>query len=270
MAEIHRNRTIRPSSRLETSKSYKINTEGVSSGDILVVNIDHESQSFKKTYRFKGADIANRNSISFRVTDYGTHIDISWTGASPLNNSESNTQTSPLKIKPKSPTQSVESIARHSKKSFPALASEDIEILILGTMPGDLSLSKGEYYAHPRNKFWKIISEIINEDLPVLYEEKKEFLKQHKIGLWDVAASANRKGSLDTDILEVIPNDLDNFIRSHQKLRVICFNGAKAMKLYFQFFTKISGIKYCELPSTSPANTGRSFQDICNEWKTIL
>ncbi len=81
MAEIICNRTIRPSSRLETSNSYKIDTKKVLSGDTLIVNIDHESKPFKKTFRFNGSDVAHKNSISFRVS---THIDISWSGVQPL------------------------------------------------------------------------------------------------------------------------------------------------------------------------------------------
>lgn len=84
MAEITRNRTIRPSTRLETSKSYKIDTKAVSHGDTLVVNIDHESKSFRKTYKFNGSDVTHKDSISFRVNDFGTSIDISWSGAAPF------------------------------------------------------------------------------------------------------------------------------------------------------------------------------------------
>ena len=77
MAEIIRNRTIRPSSRIEKSKNYKIDTKQVSHNDILIVNIDHESKDFSKTYEFNGVDVENKDSISFRVNDYGTSIDIS-------------------------------------------------------------------------------------------------------------------------------------------------------------------------------------------------
>lgn len=84
MAEIIRNRTIRPSTRLEKSKSYRIDTKTVTSGDILVVNIDHESKPFRKTFKFNGSDVAHKNSISFRVNDFGTHIEISWSGANPI------------------------------------------------------------------------------------------------------------------------------------------------------------------------------------------
>ena len=78
MTEIIRNRTIRPSSRLEKSKSYKIDTKQILKGDTLVINIDHEGKPFHKTYRFNGADVANKDSISFRENDFGTSIEISW------------------------------------------------------------------------------------------------------------------------------------------------------------------------------------------------
>ena len=84
MAEIIRNRTIRPSTRLEKSKSYKIDTKKVSHNDILIVNIDHETKPFRKTYRFKGSEVAHKDSISFRVNDFGTSIDVSWGGVIPI------------------------------------------------------------------------------------------------------------------------------------------------------------------------------------------
>lgn len=83
MGEIIRNRTIRPSSRLESSKNYKVDTKIVSRNDTLIVNIDHESKSFKKTYIFSGVDVAQKDSISFRVKDFGNSLDISWSGAQP-------------------------------------------------------------------------------------------------------------------------------------------------------------------------------------------
>ena len=82
--EIIRNRTIRPSSRLETSKNYKIDTKKVSPRDILVVNIEHESSTFRRTYRFHGKDLANRDSISFRVNVSGPEMTITWYGAFPI------------------------------------------------------------------------------------------------------------------------------------------------------------------------------------------
>jgi hypothetical protein len=85
MAEIIRNRVIRPSSRLATSKNYKIDTKGVNRGDSLKVNITHEKKEFYKTFYFKGDDLYNKDSISFSVKDSGVNIEIHWANIQPLN-----------------------------------------------------------------------------------------------------------------------------------------------------------------------------------------
>jgi hypoxanthine-DNA glycosylase len=157
-----------------------------------------------------------------------------------------------------------------TKRSFQPISSPDTKILILGTMPGDKSIALGEYYGHPRNRFWQMISNITNNPLPQDYIQKKALLLRTKIGIWDVVHTAIRKGSLDSAITGEEPNDLDSFISKHEKLRVIAFNGAKAKALFDKYFTKHDTIKYLSLPSTSPANTGISFQEICNEWMQIL
>lgn len=157
-----------------------------------------------------------------------------------------------------------------TKSSFEPISGADTEILILGTMPGDKSLELGEYYGHSRNRFWKIISTITNSDLPLTYENKKELILLSKIGIWDVAHTVNRKGSLDSAIKNELPNDLDGFISKHKKLKVIGFNGTKSEALYDKYFERKSGIKYISLPSTSPANTGINFDGICKIWRQIL
>lgn len=83
MAEITRNRTIRPSSRQEVSKSYKIDTKKVNVDDTLIVKVDHESEKFNRTFRFKGSDVAAKNSIHFKVDYFGNRIHITWSGAQP-------------------------------------------------------------------------------------------------------------------------------------------------------------------------------------------
>ena len=274
MTEIKRNRTIRPSSRLEKSKNYKIDTKTVSRGDILVVNIDHESKPFHWTFKFIGLDLAHKNSISFRVNDYGTHIDINWSGANPHG-----IETTEKKV-PSITTKTAEkriikrkksnSILERTKTSFDPISNSDTTILILGTMPGDKSIKLGEYYGHSRNKFWKIISTITDNDLPITYSDKKTLLLKTQIGIWDVVHKAIRKGSLDSAIENEQPNEISDFIKRHNNLKVIGFNGIKSQVLYDKYFERESGIKYILLPSTSPANTGLDFDSICRKWKQIL
>jgi len=158
----------------------------------------------------------------------------------------------------------------HSKTSFDPISNSDTTILILGTMPGDKSLELGEYYGHSRNKFWKIISTITGNDFPMTYSDKKALLLKSKIGIWDVAHNANRKGSLESAIEDEEPNNLDDFISRHTNLKVIGFNRTKSLALFDKYFDRKNGIKYISLPSTSPANTGIDFDNICKLWRQIL
>ncbi len=156
------------------------------------------------------------------------------------------------------------------KKSFDPISDANTRILILGSMPGEKSLQIGEYYANPGNKFWKIIAKITDNQLPATYPEKKDLLFKTGIGIWDVAHTVNRQGSLDSAIKDEEPNNLNTFIANHKNLKVIGFNGQKPEKLYDKHFDRKKGIKYFSLPSTSPANTHFDFERICQEWKKIL
>lgn len=141
---------------------------------------------------------------------------------------------------------------------------------MLGTLPGDKSLELSEYYGHPRNRFWKIISTITDNDLPLTYADKKTLLLKTKIGIWDVAHKANRKGSLDSAIEGEEPNDLDSFIARHKHLKVIGFNGKTSQALFDKYFDRKNDIKYISLPSSSPANAGINFDSICEKWRQLL
>ncbi len=158
----------------------------------------------------------------------------------------------------------------HLKTSFAAISRPDTRILVLGSMPGDRSLELGEYYGHERNRFWKMLATITNNPVPLNYTEKKELLFKTRIGLWDVAHTATRKGSLDSAMRGEVPNDLEGFIAKHPHLEVIAFNGKKAEALYTRYFTRKEGIIYLPLPSTSPANAGVGFERLCEEWGEMV
>ena len=154
--------------------------------------------------------------------------------------------------------------------SFPPFVNIDTEILILGTMPGIASLEKQEYYAHPRNHFWKIIYTLFN-NLPVsdLFEEKINFLQNHKIGLWDVLENCERKGSLDIHIKNHKENDFEMLFEKFPQITKIVFNGKESHKYFLKKFGQIKGITYYVMPSTSPANT-MSFDKKLEIWSAIL
>ena len=155
-------------------------------------------------------------------------------------------------------------------KSFLPIIDKETKILILGSLPGKKSLELREYYGHPRNRLWKILAHITNNEIPQNYERKKEFLFKYNIGLWDVAHSAYREGSLDSNIKKERANDIEDLLESYETIKVIGFNWKMSEKMFFKYFTEKLRIKYVPLPSTSPANMAISFDDICARWSQLF
>jgi len=155
-------------------------------------------------------------------------------------------------------------------KSFSPIIYSDTTILVLGSLPGKKSLELEQYYGHARNRIWKILSHLTAGDIPISYQQKKELLCKNKIGLWDVAHSAHREGSLDSNIKDETPNDIEGLIKNHDSIKVIGFNGKKSEKMFYKYFTEKPEIKYVPLPSTSPANMAISFEDICARWSQLF
>jgi hypoxanthine-DNA glycosylase len=140
--------------------------------------------------------------------------------------------------------------------SFPYFINSKTEILILGTMPGVMSLAKQEYYANPRNHFWKILYTLFEAlPIPENFEEKIQFLELNKIGLWDVLENCERKGSLDIHIKNQNENDFEALLNEFPSITKIVFNGKQSHAFFYKRFGKIEGITYFVMPSTSPANT---------------
>jgi hypoxanthine-DNA glycosylase len=155
------------------------------------------------------------------------------------------------------------------KTSFAPISNEETLVLILGSLPGEKSLAMNEYYGHPRNRFWKIIAKFTNNNFPTTYSEKKELLLKNKIAVWDIVKQGDRKGSLDTAILNEMPNDIDVFIATHKKLKAIFFNGKKTELLYDKYLQRKEKLHYYSLPSTSPANAAFSDEKLYEHWKQI-
>lgn len=139
---------------------------------------------------------------------------------------------------------------------FPPVFREDARILILGSMPSVESLNQSFYYAHPRNVFWPMMAEILNEKHPCSIEEKKEMLIAHKIALWDTVGSCMREGSLDSNIRSAQANDFAFLYEHCPDIKYVFFNGATAETLYRRLVMKEDGRRmYRRMPSTSPAYT---------------
>lgn len=155
--------------------------------------------------------------------------------------------------------------------SFAPIVGDNPTILILGTLPSKVSLLLHEYYANKRNRFWRIISTLFDENEPTVYSDKKAMLLKHGIAVWDVARSAVRPGSLDANIMDEEMNPIDEFVRKYPTIKTIVFNGKAAAKKYKQHGGRAFGsIKMLTLYSTSPANCQYSDDVIIENWKQIL
>ncbi|MBR3199295.1 MAG: DNA-deoxyinosine glycosylase [Bacilli bacterium] len=152
---------------------------------------------------------------------------------------------------------------------FDSVVYPDSKVLILGTIPSVKSRESGFYYMHPQNRFWSIISFLFDEDIPASISDKKEFLKKHKIALWDVLNSCDIVGSSDSSIKNPIVNDIGEVIKKSQ-VDTIFVNGKKAFYLYNKYCLDEVGIVAKYLPSTSPANRSISDEDIKDKYKEIL
>ncbi|WP_370899141.1 DNA-deoxyinosine glycosylase [Chryseobacterium gossypii] len=153
--------------------------------------------------------------------------------------------------------------------SFPPLIDAESEILILGSIPGVRSLEKQQYYAHPQNKFWKIIFTLLDEEFTEDYPERIRILKKHHIALWDVIDSCERKGSLDSEIRNEEANRIAELLEEHPHIKAIFCNGGKSYKSLQKLLGKNYHLPVFLLPSTSPLHTV-SFENKLEEWKKIL
>ena len=151
---------------------------------------------------------------------------------------------------------------------FPPLFDENSEILILGSFPSVKSREQLFFYGHPQNRFWKVLSGVLDQQTPNSIEEKKAFLMQNNIALWDVIASCEIQGSADSSIKNAAANDI-SIILEKGKIKKIFTNGHAAKKLYDQFIFPKVKIEAFLLPSTSPANAAWSLDRLTDAWKII-
>jgi len=151
---------------------------------------------------------------------------------------------------------------------FPPQWDENSEILILGSFPSVKSREEGFFYGHPRNRFWKVVSTVVECREPVTLEEKKEVLSNYHIALWDVIESCEIKGSSDSSIRNVVPNDLSEIL-SKSKIKKIFVNGKTAEKLYNKYIYPKTQITATVLPSTSPANAAWTLEKLVETYKII-
>lgn len=155
------------------------------------------------------------------------------------------------------------------RRGFPPILDRDTETLILGSFPSEASLAARQYYAHPRNQFWRLLGTLLGEPLAELaYAERTARVLAHRIGIWDVLDACRRPGSLDADIRDARPNDFAPLRRRAPGLRRVLFNGGTAGRFAPRFAA--AGFATAVLPSTSPAHAARSFEQKLALWRAAL
>ncbi|MEA3120205.1 MAG: hypothetical protein QOI13_3475 [Paraburkholderia sp.] len=157
------------------------------------------------------------------------------------------------------------------KRSFSPIVDAHTRVLVLGSLPGDVSLAQGQYYAHRQNRFWSLIGDVIGENLREMpYETRLEMLLAHRIGLWDVIAEARREGSLDSRIREHARNDLVALIDTLPNLVAVAFNGGTAAKIGARALAAHpAAIEFVNLPSSSPAFAAVPYADKLRAWEVL-
>ena len=151
---------------------------------------------------------------------------------------------------------------------FPPLYDAKSEILILGSFPSVKSREQQFFYGHPQNRFWRVTAAVCGAEVPVTIEEKRTFLLQNHIALWDVIASCEITGSSDSSIRNVVPNDLTPIFKTAQ-IRQIYVNGGTAAKYYDKYQKPVLQRDAIRLPSTSPANAAWSVERLVSVWQCI-
>ena len=154
--------------------------------------------------------------------------------------------------------------------SFEPVFGPASRALILGSWPSPESWRQGFYYGHPQNRFWKVLSAVFGESVPITIEEKRAFLQHRNVALWDVIASCDIIGSSDSSIRNVKENDM-RVILNEADIRAIFLNGGKAYELFLKYcktcVDQEEKPKLVKLPSTSPANAAWSLERLTQVWQ---
>ncbi|MCX4165398.1 MULTISPECIES: DNA-deoxyinosine glycosylase [Paraburkholderia] len=157
------------------------------------------------------------------------------------------------------------------KRCFPPVVDANTRVLVLGSLPGEVSLAQSQYYAHKQNKFWLLVGDVIERDLVGMdYPARLDALLEHHIGLWDVVAEAQRVGSLDSRIRDHASNDLIALIDTLPKLVTIAFNGGTAARIGVKSLgERAERYRLLRLPSSSPAHASVSYAEKLVFWRQL-
>jgi TDG/mug DNA glycosylase family protein len=153
--------------------------------------------------------------------------------------------------------------------SFPPISRADARVLVLGTMPGAESLRVGQYYAHPRNAFWRIMATLFDFEPDLPYADRTRRLLAKQVAVWDVLQHCDREGSLDQNIENEVSNDFGPFFARHPSIHSVFFNGGNAERWCRKYAAAPATLKLKRLPSTSPTAARMNFSQKLRAWRTI-
>ena len=157
--------------------------------------------------------------------------------------------------------------ATRVEHGFGPVYDDDSRILILGSFPSVKSREQSFYYGHPRNRFWKVMAALSGQSVPDSVDDRKKFLHEQHIALYDVIESCIIKGSSDSSIKDVEVTDLKPILSGSKIGEHIYTNGGKAYDLYRRYTLPLTGIEAVQLPSTSPANAAFSLEKLTEIWR---
>lgn len=156
------------------------------------------------------------------------------------------------------------------KKSFLPIITKDTHSLFLGSLPGEKSLAEQQYYAHPQNKFWMLLTACLNLNYDCSYQDKIGLLLKTGFGLWDVLQKAKRQGSLDSAIKEYEVNDFEQLLQDYPNLKTFYFTSKQAYQWYFKKYKNTLNVSLVVLASPSPANARLNFEQKLTDWKSKI
>lgn len=156
------------------------------------------------------------------------------------------------------------------KIAFAPLVSSSSSVLFLGTMPSEESLRKQQYYGHKSNQFWKILFSLYNKPFTDDYQERKVFILQNNLALWDVLHSCEGQGSLDSNIKNETANDFSRFYKEYSRIKYICFTSKKAEEFYKRYVGFDDDHIFITLPSPSTANARMTLDEKKTMWYDFL
>ena len=153
--------------------------------------------------------------------------------------------------------------------TIPPLYDSHSRVLLLGSIPSPKSREAGFFYAHPQNRFWRVLAAVLGEEVPQTIEEKRTMCLKHHVALWDTIARCDIAGASDTSIRNAVPNDIGKLVRESEITRIFA-TGGKSAELYRKLIEPQLHIPIMQLPSTSPANAAWSLERLIEAYRVIL